>query len=123
MKQAVQEDKVDLARMMRLPIIDPSNSNEKRTEKEEKWLREAQTYEFMNIEEPGLMQTFSYGTAGNQMKFSFFHGGKYKVPRFIAKHVNSCSTPMWSWRPDGLGSMTKERVGTNSRFQMRELYE
>jgi hypothetical protein len=102
MEQAVQENsKIDEKKMQKLPIIDPQNPSRKFTEKEEKWLREMISYEFMNLEEPGLMHTFSYGSAGNVMKFTFFHGGKYRVPRFIAKHIDSRSTPMWSWRPAG----------------------
>ena len=124
MEQAVQEkEKLNEKKMQRLPIIDPTNPSKKHTEKEEKWLREMVNYEFMNIEEPGLAQTFSYGCAGNVMKFEFHHGHKYKVPRFIARHVDSRSTPMWSWRPDGKGSIAKEQVGRKSRFQMRECYE
>lgn len=123
MEQAVQENNMDLKKMLRLPIIDPANPSKKHSEREEKWLREVSSYEFMNIEEPGLMHTFSYGCAGNSMKFTFFHGGKYKLPRFIARHIDSRGTPMWSWRPDGTGGLHKERVGMKSRFQMREVYE
>lgn len=123
MEQTVQEKMMDPKRMQKLPIIDPTNPSKKFAEKEEKWLRELKSYEFMNIEEPGLMHTFSYGCAGNQMKITFFHGAKYTVPRFIARHIESRSTPMWAWRPDGSGSIRKEQTGKNSRFQMREVYE
>lgn len=123
MAQATLETEMDLKKMVKLPIIDPSNPSKKIEEKEEKWLRELATYEFMNLEEPGLMHQFSYGRPGNQMKFTLMHGGRYKVPRFIARHIDSRATPMWSWRPDGLGGMRKERVGQKSRFQMREVYE
>jgi hypothetical protein len=115
-------DKIDTMKMLRLPIIDPTNPAKKHSEKEEKHLRELVDYEFMNLEEPGLMHSFSYGCSGNWMKFVFMHGGKYKVPRFIARHIDSRSTPMWSWRPNGLGGMQKENVGRKSRFQMREVY-
>ena len=123
MEQTQNESKIDLKKMQNLPIIDAKNPTKKYTEKEEKWLREICTYEFMNIEEPGLMHSFSYGCSGNMMKFTFFHGGTYKVPRFIAQHINSRSTPIWGWRPDGTGSIRKELTGRNSRFQMRESYE
>lgn len=123
MEHNVQETSLDYKKMQRLPIIDPKNPSKKHTEKEEKWLRELVSYEFMNLEEPGLMQTFSYGCTGNKMKFNFFHGANYKVPRFIARHIDSRSTPMWSWRPDGTGSLRKEMAGRKSRFQMREVYE
>ena len=123
MQQSVQEQEMDVKRMQKLPIIDPVNPSKKYTEKEEKWLREIKAYEFSNLEEPGLMHTFAYGCAGNKMKFQLFHGGKYHVPRFIARHIESRSTPMWNWRPDGLGGMRKELSGKKSRFQMREVYE
>lgn len=122
--QAVEQEKPqDMKKMQKLPLIDPANPSRKFNEKEEKWLREPVTYEFMNLEEPGLMHSFSYGQAGNTMKFTLFHGGKYQVPRFIARHIESRSTPMWKWRPDGTGSMRKEQVGSKSRFQMREIFE
>lgn len=125
MNQAVQsKDEINVAKMQKLPIIrmgaDPTK---KLTEKEEKWLREVSTYEFMNLEEPGLMASFAYGAAGNMMSFKLFHGAKYQLPRFIARHIESKATPIWNWRPDGLGGMHKERVGEKSRFQLREVYE
>lgn len=122
MEQAVvsqsQENK-----FRKLPIIDPVNPSKKFSEKEEKHLREMLTYEFMNIEEAGLMQKFVYGNASNKHTFIFMHGGKYKVPRFIARHIESRDTPIWGWRPNGSGGMEKILKGRNSRFQMREVYE
>ena len=123
MQQTLQEKNMDVKRMQMLPIIDPKNPSKKFSEKEEKWLREVVPYEFMNIEEPGLMHSFSYGCSGNSMKITMFHGGKYNVPRFLARHIDSRSTPIWSWKPDGNGSLQKERTGQKSRFQMREMYE
>lgn len=114
---------IDEKKIAKLPLIDPYNPSKKFTEKEEKWLREVMTYEFTNSEEPGLMNSFTYGNTKNKYTFKFFHGGKYRVPRFIANHVNSRGTPMWKWKPDGYGTMHKERIGTKSRFQMREVYE
>lgn len=122
MEQALTE-KVDLAKMKRLPIIDPNNPSRKFTEKEDKFLREILTYEFMNLEEPGLLQKFTYGNAQNKHTFVFMHGARYETPRFIARHVESKSTPIWGWQPDGTGRMQKIQKGTNSRFQMREVYE
>jgi len=123
MKQTDQRDKIDVKRMLNLPIIDPKNPSRKLDEKEEKFKKELRTYEFYNLEEPGLMHKFSYGNTKNRYDFTFFHGGKYKVPRFIADHVGSASTPIWKWRPDGTGTMRKELTGQKSRFQMREIYE
>lgn len=123
MAQTVQDNDLNKKKMAKLPIIDPTNPSKKFTEKEEKWLREFVTYEFMNLEDPRLMHSFSYGRAGNVMKFSFMPGGKYTVPRFIARHIDSRSTPMWEWRPNGQGGMEKKMIGRKSRFQMREVYE
>lgn len=113
----------EVKKIEKLPIIDPSDPSKKFSEKEEKWLREMTTYEFMNLEEPGLMQTFSYGNAQHKFKFQFMHGGRYRVPRFIARHIDSRGTPMWDYRPDGQGSMHKQQIGHKSRFQMREVFE
>ncbi len=122
MEKALTE-KGDEAKFKRLPIIDPNDPNRKISEKEEKHLREMVSYEFMNLEEAGLSQKFSYGNANNKHTFLFFHGSRYKVPRFIARHIESKCTPMWGWQPDGSGSLKKEKKGYKSRFQMREIYE
>lgn len=122
MEQAVM-DKKDLDKFSKLPLKDQKHPNKKFSEKEEKNLRELITYEFMNLEEPGLTMSFVYGNSSNKQKFTFFHGGKYTVPKFIARHVESKSTPIWAWRPDGMGGMKKELTGYKSRFQMREVYE
>lgn len=122
MEQAQKYD-LDPKKMEKLPILNLKSPSHKITEKEEKYLRELVEYEFMNIEEPGLMQKFTYGNTKNKMTFTFFHGGKYRVPRFIAKHLESKSTPIWKWRPDGSGSLIKELTGRNPRFQMREVFE
>jgi len=51
-----------------------------------------------------------------------FHGGKYKLPRFIALWIESRTTPIWDWRPNGEGGMAKKLMGKNPRFQMRQVY-
>ncbi len=122
MEQALK-GKDDLSKIQKLPIIHPTNPNKKLTEKEDKHLRELVTYEFMNIEQAGLEHTFSYGNASNKHVFTFKHGDKYKVPRFIARHIDSRSTPMWGWKPDGSGRLIKTQKGRDSRFQMREVYQ
>jgi len=91
-------------------------------EKEEKYLREIGEYEFLNSETPGLIHEFTYGTKDNKHTFKFFHGGKYKIPRFIAMHVESKGTPMYKWVPDGLGSLKKQLIGNNPRFRMRQIF-
>lgn len=105
-----------------LPIIDPSNPSRKYTEKEEKWLREAVTCEFMNLEDPGMTNKFTYGTTKNKETFMLMHGGKYRIPRFIQQHIESKATPIWKWRPNGEGALAKEKIGTNPRFALREVY-
>lgn len=122
-KQSELDVSADVKRLARLPIIDPENPGKKYSDKEEKYWREIRTYEFMNLEEPGLMQQFSYGNSHNHHNFKLFHGGKYQLPRFIARHVESKSTPIWKWRPDGMGSLQKSLVGRKPRFQLRETYE
>ena len=72
----------------KLPIV----GKKPKTEKEEKFLREVCEYEFINVEERGATHRFSYGNASNQHVFTFDHGKKYKLPRFIAEHVESRQT-------------------------------
>lgn len=107
-----------LEKYINLPIV----GEQPKSEKEEAFLREVCEYEFMNLEEPGLSINFTYGDAKNKEDFQFFHGGKYKLPRFIARHMESCSKPIWKWRPDGTGRMNKEKVGNDPRFQMRQTF-
>lgn len=101
-----------------LPIIGP----QPKSEKEEKHLREICEFEFYNLEEPGVTHTFSYGGGSNLHTFNLFHGGKYRLPRFIARHLESCSTPIWDWRPTGTGRMDKKKIGTKPRFRMSVVF-
>lgn len=119
-------DKVDFeskpAQMQALPII--SKNSAKINKSEEKYLREIRPFEFLNSEEPGVFHKFSYGNRKRRMNFTFFHGQTYKVPRFVAKHLEeNCQTPIYDWRPDGLGKMIPTLVGYKPRFQMREKIE
>ena len=102
----------------KLPIRGKQPTNEK----EEKFLKELCEFEFYNIEEPGLSIKFPYGNTSNKHNFTFFHGGKYTVPRHVARHLESCCTPIWDWRPDGTGKLTKNKVGEKPRFQMRQVF-
>lgn len=104
--------------LAKLPIL----GNQPTSESEEKFLREVCEYEFLNIEENGLSIKFPYGDTTNQHNFTFFHGGKYQVPRFVARHLESKTTPIWKWRPDGTGRMVKQMTGNKPRFQMRQVY-
>lgn len=102
----------------KLPILGIPVKNEK----EEKHLRELINCEFLNSEEPGLSIKFPYGDTRNHRTFQFFHGGKYRIPRFLQRHINSRATPIWKWKPDGEGSMRKDKVGNLPRFQMHEVF-
>lgn len=101
-----------------LPIIGITQ----RSEKEEKHLREVVEFEFNNLEEPGLTHKFVYGDTKRKATLEFWHGGKYRVPRFIARFLESRSLPIWEWRPDGSGKMVKKVCGNRPRFQMRESF-
>ena len=114
---AKQEIK-DLDFIRSLPIVGKKPTSEK----EEAFLREICEFEFMNIEEAGLTHKFTYGSTKKQHNFTMMHGGKYKLPRFIARHVESCATPLWDWRPDGTGRLEKKYMGNKPRFQMRQVF-
>lgn len=103
----------------------PLPKGKAKSEKEDKYLREVLNYEFYNLEEPGLSIKFPYGSTKKKHNFTFFHGAKYRLPRFIAEFMDSRSTPIYDWRPDpeGTGRMTKQLVGHKPRFQMRQVYE
>lgn len=102
----------------KLPIV----GRQPRDEKEEKYLREICEFEFLNLEDTGLSIKFPYGSTNHQQNFQFFHGGRYKVPRHLARHVETRATPKNEWRPDGTGQMKGQKVGDKPRFQMRQTY-
>ncbi len=108
----------NIEKIRKLPIPGDQPENEK----EEKFLREVCEFEFNNLEEPGLSHSFTVGNTKNYFSFQFLHGGKYKVPRFIARHLENRSTPIWNWKPDGSGRMAKKLVGQKSRFQMKQTF-
>jgi len=112
----VKHRETSAEKLQKLPIILRKPKNEK----EEKFLREVCEFEFYNLEEPGLCHRFPYGNTKHSHNFTLFHGGKYKLPRFIAQWVESRTKPIWDWRPDGLGGMTKKLIGQDPRFQMRQ---
>lgn len=114
----VRDEKKSIDDLKKLPIIGRQPTNEK----EEKFLREVCDFEFYNLEEPGISVRFPYGNSKNQHNFTLFHGGKYTLPRFIARHLESCKTPIWKWRPDGLGAIHKEKVGYAPRFRMSQKF-
>jgi len=106
------------AELEALPIVGP----QPRSEKEEEHLKQMATFEFHNLEEPGMKITFPYGDTRYQKTFTFEHGGKYTLPRHVARHVETRGRPIWDYRPDGYGRMAKQKTGYNSRFQMRETF-
>lgn len=115
-KQAVIEQEEEF--LASLPIV----GNQPISEKEEKHLKEICEYQFFNLEESGMELTFPYGDTNKYCNFTFLHGSKYRVPRHVAQHVESCSTPIWNWRPDGTGRMVKQKTGDTLRFQMRHVF-
>jgi len=116
-KQEANEAK-DIEFIRSLPIV----GNQPKSEKEEAFLREVCEFEFINLKEPGVFHKFSYGSTKKNSGFTLMHGASYKLPRFIARHIESCSTPLYEWRPDGLGKLTKRQTGNDPRFQMRQVY-
>jgi len=111
-------EKTSVEELRKLPIV----GSQPKDEKEENFLREICEYEFYNLEEPGVSVRFPYGDSHSHHVFTLFHGGKYRVPRFLAQHIESKSTPIWEWRPDGIGGLTKKLIGHNPRFQMRQVF-
>jgi len=114
----VRQRKVSDEKLCTLPIV----GDQPKSEKEEKFLREICEYEFYNLEEPGTEHRFPYGDTRNQHTFTMYHGQKYKVPRFIARHLESKGTPIWEWRPDGTGRMAKKMIGKKPRFRMGQSF-
>ena len=107
-----------------LPII----GKQPGSEKEEKWLRTVVEFEFKNLEEPGVAIEFSYGNGKRKFVFTLLHGGKYQLPRFIGRFLESRHTPIYGYiqNPEKniSGSMTKiaTKLGERPRFQMRESF-
>ena len=114
--------KYNESKLKKLPIFNRNDPAKKFTEAQEKHLREICTFEFNNLESAGQPMKFSYGTRSAKMDFEFQHGETYAVPRFIAKHVESCSKPLWKFKADGSGAIRKEGAGVDRRFAMREVY-
>lgn len=114
--------KFDEKKMAKLPLIDRENPGRKFSEKEDKALREMRVYEFSNTETPGVMQKFTYGDTRNKMTFNLFHGGKYELPRFLARHIEACGTPIYDYKPTGYGQLEKHQAGQKRRFMMREAF-
>lgn len=92
------------------------------SDREKGWLEEEIEVEFYNIEEPGLMNKFPYGTTKNFKVYTLMHGGRYTLPRRVIQHIESRQTPIWKWQGDGSGSMQKKLSGMKPRFQCRQVF-
>lgn len=92
------------------------------SEQEQIWLDEEIEVEFYNIEEPGVMNKFSFGSTKDYTDYALFHGAKYKLTRKVIKHIESRQTPLWDYVPDGQGKMIKKLSGWKPRFQCRQVF-
>lgn len=119
----------------RLPIVGDLRSGasprQKRTEKEEKWLREVKSYEFLNVESPGIPVDFTYGDTKNSMKFHIEHGQVVRLPRHIAQHMESLGRPIYEMDDSklrakdgqqGVAYNMKKLIGRAPRFMLREKF-
>tara|TARA_R110002126_G_scaffold55617_1_gene149324 strand:- start:329 stop:649 length:321 start_codon:yes stop_codon:yes gene_type:complete len=100
----------------------PSIIKNKQDRKNE-WLDEVISYEFFNLEEPGVAVKFTFGPTNAPKTYTMLHGGKYNHPRRILQHIESRQTPIWGYKPNGQGQMQKDLKGYKSRFQCRQLFE
>jgi len=100
----------------------PNELLKPKSEKEKEWLDQEVKIEFYNLEEPGLMNKFPYGTTRDYKVYTLMHGGTYTLPRKVIQHLESRQTPIWKYQPDGLGSMVKKLSGWKPRFQCRQLF-
>lgn len=123
---AKQKKSMEEKELMKLPIV----GTQPKSPEEEKYLKEICEFEFYNIENPGMPVQFPYGDAKHRSDFAFEHGGRYRVPRHVARHLESCSTPKYEYRPvDTRGSanmqmkMQPVEVSRIPRFQMRYIFE
>ena len=103
--------------LRRLPIVGYTPKNKA----EEEFLKELIDYEFYNTEEPGTTLSFPYGDSKTNCKITLRHGEHCRLPRHIARHIDSRSVPMYQWHPNGTGKMVKTDMGVKSRFQMRQI--
>lgn len=93
-----------------------------KSEKEEKHLREVCEYEFSNIETPGAEYFAPYGTTKKNANIYMSHGGKYKLPRFIANWIRQRGKPRYTYKPDGSGRLVPTYAGMDYRYQLNEVF-
>lgn len=103
--------------------IETPNVHKNKKDKENEWLKENVTFEFFNLEEPGVPIKFAFGPTNDTKTYTLLHGGKYTYPRRVLQHIESKQTPIWGYKPDGHGRMTKNLEGYKSRFQCRQTFE
>ncbi len=108
----------DLKKLEALPIIGEKPTNEK----EEKFLREVNEFIFQNLEQTGVSMSFMYGNAKNLVSLLLMHGATYKFPRFLARHIENCSTPVYELRLNSTGGKSMIETGRKPRFQMKQVY-
>ena len=111
-------DNDNLKKLESLPIIGEKPVNEK----EEKFLREVNEFIFQNLEETGISMSFIYGNGKNNVSLLLMHGATYKFPRFLARHVENCSTPVYELRPNSTGGKSMVEIGRKPRFQMKQVF-
>lgn len=92
------------------------------SEKEEKFLREVGEYTFQNLENSGLSISFPYGGGKGHVNLLLMHGAKYKLPRFLARHVEDSSTINYSYKTNHDGTRELVETGRRPRFQMRQVF-
>jgi hypothetical protein len=103
--------------------IEASNLAMDKKDRKKQWDDEIISFEFMNLEEPGVPIKFVFGKMPRPQKYTLLHGGKYKLPRTVVNHIESRQMPIWKYTPDGEGRMAKRLTGYKSRFQCRQLFE
>ena len=92
-------------------------------ERQKDWLEEKITFEFFNLEEPGVPVKFAFGPTNDTKTYTLLHGGKYTYPRKLLQHIESRQTKMWGYKPNGHGQMEKNIEGYKSRFQCRQIFD
>lgn len=99
------------------------NIQKDKKDRQKDWLKEKITFEFFNLEEPGVPLKFSHGPTNKTEKYTMLHGGKYTYPREVIQHLESKQTPIWGYKPNGRGQVKKNLEGYKSRFQCRQIFE
>jgi len=79
--------------------------------------------EFNNLENPGVMIEFVYGSTKDFKKYKLMHGAKVKLPEAVIRHLESCVTPIYKYLPDAsTGAIGKKHAGNKPRFSCRRVW-